>query len=218
LKEIQPAQGANQNIRDGDGPKVTRKSAAQEAGLSAHQQKTALRVASVPVEAFETAVESDSPPTVTSLAEVKTPQETKKILDVAAAEIYARRQQLGEEAITYAHAIKIEALAQLGALLKEMPKNTGAQGTGSNQYKVRLPEGTTAPKLSDFGISKKTSMIAQLLAALPEDTRQEIARQEKTITEEVKEIRREERRERITQSARPVGLHLQCKCTAKGIH
>jgi hypothetical protein len=56
-------------------------------------------------------------------------------------------------------------------------------------------------------------MIAQQLAALPEDTRQE-----KTITEAVKEIRREERWERITQSARPVGLHLQCKCTAKGMH
>ena len=35
------------------------------------------------------------------------------------------RQQLGEEAISYAHAVKIEALAQLGAMLKEMEKHSG---------------------------------------------------------------------------------------------
>jgi hypothetical protein len=48
-----PAQGANQNIRDGDGPNVTRKSAARDAGLSEWQQKTALRVACVPAEEME---------------------------------------------------------------------------------------------------------------------------------------------------------------------
>jgi hypothetical protein len=79
--------------------------------------------------------------------------------------------------VSYAHAIKIEALAQLGMLLKEMPKNKGAKGsivTGD----VREPVKDDTPTLSDLGITKKTSMIAQQLAALPEDTRQE-----KTISE-----------------------------------
>src|SRR5262245_18950015 len=38
LKEIEPKQGANQNIRDGADPKVTRKQAAKDAGMSEHQQ------------------------------------------------------------------------------------------------------------------------------------------------------------------------------------
>ena len=70
LKEIEPAQGANQNIGDGADPKVpTRKDVASKAGMSERQRKTALRVANIPKEEFEQAVESDNPPTVTALAE-----------------------------------------------------------------------------------------------------------------------------------------------------
>ena len=53
LKEIEKAQGANQNIRDGAVPKVTRTSAADDAGLSERQRKTAIRVANVPEQEFE---------------------------------------------------------------------------------------------------------------------------------------------------------------------
>jgi len=55
LEEIPPAHGANQNIQEGDLPKVTRESAATEAGLSEWQRKTALRVANVPKDEFEDA-------------------------------------------------------------------------------------------------------------------------------------------------------------------
>jgi len=68
LKQIEPAHGANQNIREGDRPKVTRESAATDAGLSDHQRKQALRVANVPESEFTEQVESDTPPTVTKLA------------------------------------------------------------------------------------------------------------------------------------------------------
>lgn len=79
LKEIEKQHGANQNIGDGDGPKVyTRKEAAEDAGLSERQQKTAVRVANIPEEDFEAKVESDSPPTVTALAEQGT---QKKVFD-----------------------------------------------------------------------------------------------------------------------------------------
>jgi hypothetical protein len=53
LKEIEPARGANQNIRGDTPPKVTRTQVARDAGLSDDQRKTALRVASVPEAAFE---------------------------------------------------------------------------------------------------------------------------------------------------------------------
>lgn len=68
LKQIAPANGANQNIREGDHPKVTRESAARDAGLSEHQRKVALRLASIPEDKFERALESGSPPTLEALA------------------------------------------------------------------------------------------------------------------------------------------------------
>jgi hypothetical protein len=67
LKEFESATGAHLK-RDGGGP-LSRKHAAEDAGLSERQQKTAIRVANVSEEEFEAQVESDSPPTVTALAE-----------------------------------------------------------------------------------------------------------------------------------------------------
>jgi hypothetical protein len=49
---------------------LTRTDAALGAGLSEHQQKTAMRVHNVPREQFEQLVEGDDPPTVTKLADV----------------------------------------------------------------------------------------------------------------------------------------------------
>ena len=107
----------------------------------------------------------------TALAEAKTIQETKKILDVAsAAEIYAKRQQLGEEAIHYATSIKVEALAQLGRMLKETPRNKGAAGAGINQYTKEVQsQNDTTPTLANLGLDKKTSKLAQDIAELPEE-------------------------------------------------
>ena len=49
---------------------ISQDAAARAAGLSPHQQLQATRVANVPAEEFEAAVESDAPPTVTALAEM----------------------------------------------------------------------------------------------------------------------------------------------------
>jgi AbiEi antitoxin C-terminal domain len=50
----------------------SRREAATQAGISKDQQVTAVRVASVPADQFEQAVESDTPPTVTALAKAGT--------------------------------------------------------------------------------------------------------------------------------------------------
>lgn len=73
LREIEPAKGKRTDLQptEGDHSK-SRKDAAKEAGLSEHQQNTALRVANVPAEQFEEAVESEEPPTVTELAKAGT--------------------------------------------------------------------------------------------------------------------------------------------------
>lgn len=83
LRQIEPAQGANQNIQDGADPKVlTRTEAATQAGLSERQKKTALRVATVPQADFDTAVESENPPTVTKLAELGKTEKPKPLYDL----------------------------------------------------------------------------------------------------------------------------------------
>jgi hypothetical protein len=54
---------------DGGDALTSRREAAANAGMSKDQQVTAVRVANVPADQFEAAVESETPPTVTALAE-----------------------------------------------------------------------------------------------------------------------------------------------------
>jgi hypothetical protein len=68
LKEIEPAKGGDRKSKGGHSPVDSRRSVAQAAGLSENQQKTALRVASVPEDQFEQQVEGLKPPTVQALA------------------------------------------------------------------------------------------------------------------------------------------------------
>lgn len=102
-----------------------------------------------------------------ALMEAKTIQHTKKIVDVAAAaEIYVRRQNLGVEAEKLAASVKVEALRKLGEMLKAAPKNKGAKGSAvANRNRAQVKDET--PTLTDLGINKKTSAVAQKLAELP---------------------------------------------------
>jgi hypothetical protein len=70
LKQVPSGQGSKNQygeLRDGN---VTRQEAARDAGLSERQKVTAMRVANVAGPVFEAMIESDSPPTVTQLAEL----------------------------------------------------------------------------------------------------------------------------------------------------
>lgn len=66
--------GSTRNKGNDGAVKTSKKQVAAKAGLSERQRVTAVRVANVPAETFEKAVESETPPTVTKLAE----QGTKK--------------------------------------------------------------------------------------------------------------------------------------------
>jgi hypothetical protein len=57
--------------RESFGPRSQRE-AASEAGLSPHKELQAVRVSNIPEPVFESAVESENPPTVTKLAEMGT--------------------------------------------------------------------------------------------------------------------------------------------------
>lgn len=111
----------------------------------------------------------------TALAEAKTIQETKHVLDMAAAaEIYARRQKLGEEAEGLAHSIRIEALRKLGEMLAATERNEGAKGVGKSAVtkgdrtqQSAVTSGDHTPTLEEMGLTKRESAVAQKLAALP---------------------------------------------------
>lgn len=69
LKEFD-GKGRNQySGKDSGGVPTTQRGVAKKAGMSKDQQVTAVRVANVPEEEFEKAVDSNNPPTVTQLAE-----------------------------------------------------------------------------------------------------------------------------------------------------
>ena len=113
---------------------------------------------------------------------VTTIHEAKVVMDaMAAQELFAHRQQLGKELEDFAYAIKIQALAKLGALLAVMPKNVGAVSgkTGSKGEPVL----DTTPTLADIGLDKKTSAVAQQLAALPAPVRDAIAARELSVAQ-----------------------------------
>jgi hypothetical protein len=84
LKEREPAKGGQtKKGAPGSAPSpVSRASMATAAGLSSHQAKQALRVASVPPAEREALIENDDPPTVTALADRGKRPAPKPLMDL----------------------------------------------------------------------------------------------------------------------------------------
>jgi N6-adenosine-specific RNA methylase IME4 len=112
--------------------------------------------------------------------------QVKLVMDVAAAQyVLATRQKLGEDVRGYAWTIKIRALGRLGELLTPLEKQAGARGLpgpgkGKRGTKVE-PRLWAPPTLKQLGIDKKTSSVAQQVAAMPKNTRKAIEQQTTTI-------------------------------------
>lgn len=120
-----------------------------------------------------------------ALAEAKTIQETKRIVDAAAAaEIYAKRQKLGDEASDLALSIKVEALRKLGEMLHATPRSKAR----FNESTKSEPSLNDAPTLSDLGLTKKESAVAQKLAALPESDFQQVRDGHVTVSKAIAAI------------------------------
>jgi hypothetical protein len=109
-----------------------------------------------------------------ALAECKSVDEVKTWADKAAAMQAYGRMAKDKSLEVDAAEIRIRAERRLGEMLAQQKAegglNKGAAGAGVNQHtpvEVRSSV-TTAPKLSDAGISKDLSSRAQKLAAVPE--------------------------------------------------
>jgi len=82
-KQIEPSKGGRPSKTEvGTRPSFSRGQAAADAGMSPHQAKQAVRVASVPEAEFERQVESDRPPSVSALAEQGKRPAPKPVLDL----------------------------------------------------------------------------------------------------------------------------------------
>ncbi len=133
-----------------------------------------------------------------ALAEAKTIQQTKLVMDTAAAaEIYAKRQKLGEEASELATSIKIEALRKLGEMLASSQRATGAKTIGGGGFSggsTSAPPEDSPPTLAELGLTKKESAVAQKLAALPEAEFQQVLDGHVTVAKAIAAVNAEKKK------------------------
>ena len=133
------------------------------------------------------------------LAECKTIQEAKQIIDVAkAAEIYAKRAKLSQDTIKKATDLKLTAERLLGQMLQNTERAKGAA------EKRCTPEEHRQPTLKELNITRKESSQAQMLADLPEEKFEDLKTGKKTITKVQRELRTAKREKIKTEI--PKGL------------
>lgn len=106
------------------------------------------------------------------LAEVRTIDEAKDIIDLAeAARVYARQVDLGLEAQNHAAEIKLRAQRRAGDILDQMEKNKGGRPIDT-ENNLLLPvigyENKEPPTLTELGITGKDAHVWQTLAKMPE--------------------------------------------------
>lgn len=119
-----------------------------------------------------------------ALCEAKTIPESKRFVDIGVtAETWAKQQKLGDEIIGYAHSFTIDALANLGRMLKETSRNEGG-----NPKLTSTKSEPVVPTLADLGIERKTSSMAQKLAALPKIQLEQVKARTSSISQAIREV------------------------------
>ncbi len=141
------------------------------------------------------------------LAEARNATDAKRVMDKAhAVEIYARRQKLSDEAIAYAHEIKIDAQRLLGEFLEKQAKNPGVKTKGGGLGAGgAMQEPPAIATLASVGISKKVSSASQALARIADEDPEkfEAIKQGKiTISRATREIKREKTKQRLDTIAK----------------
>ena len=90
--------------------------------------------------------------------------DAKKVADMArAAEVYAKRQKLSEDAIRYATAVKVDAMTLMGKFLETMPK---AKGGKPYQKCATLGKKPRVPTLIEHGIEYEEAKACRRLVKL----------------------------------------------------
>lgn len=84
LKQYDAQGQRTDQLSEGAHTKLSQKDAAEQAGISKHQQVQAVRVANVPQDQFDKAVDSTTPATVTKLAEMGKQTQAPRQIDPSA--------------------------------------------------------------------------------------------------------------------------------------
>ena len=133
------------------------------------------------------------------LAEIKTIDDAKNLMDTAAAvKLYAQKHKLGKEAVGHAHEIEIRAEKKLGEMLEVMEKNKGAMGIGTS---VVNQDDRTPTTLAEIGITKNLSSEAQTLAQIEEDVFEKVATGKKSKQAAVKEVKQKKRNAKLKEKS-----------------
>src|SRR5437763_359670 len=144
-------------------PKSPHTLAAEAAGLSGHQVKTALRVASIPKAEFEWLVESDQPSTVTDLAEIglayrspRGPQQTSPHANLAA----VFNGVTESERASRVRELRIAAMLQLG------PNHPVTRAAAAA---IRDPDaiGALLAELDELAALPRRRLLATMASVLP---------------------------------------------------
>jgi len=123
------------------------------------------------------------------LAEADTIQKAKELKDLAiVAGDWAKRKDMGDEAIQYARSYALEAERKMGQLLAEQIPHEGGRPS-------RKPSSVSRVILSNIGLTWNESSQAQILASLPQETFEAVKSGEKTLTQ----VRREQQRDNVTR-------------------
>ena len=133
------------------------------------------------------------------LAEVRTIDDAKQLMDVAAAaKYYAQKHGLGKQAVDYAREIEVEAEIKLGEFLATMEKNKG--GRPGEKTTVHDTAVLSTPKLQEIGISENLSREAQSLASLPDKEKAKVKSGKKSKRAAVKESKAAKQKETVAAS------------------
>lgn len=122
------------------------------------------------------------------LAEANTIQKAKELKNLAlTAADWAKRKNMGEEAINYCRSYALEAERKMGTMLSQTDLQHGARGIG----KSGVTTGNSTPTLSELGLTKRESSEAQLLASIPQETFEKVKTGETTKSDIKREAKRE---------------------------
>jgi len=117
------------------------------------------------------------------LAEADTIQKAKELKDLAlTAADFAKRRDMGREAIRYATSYAIQAERKMGEMLASTERApVGRKRIGTPEVPI-----SDVPTLTEMGITKNESSRAQKLATIPEDIYEQVLDGDLTINDAIK--------------------------------
>lgn len=150
----------------------------------------------------------------TALAEARTLDDVKRILDIAeAARTYARAAKLGLEAANHAAEIKLRAERKAGELLAQLERGSGGDRK-SDLFKNQMSQPVTFDSeygavLSENDINRQTAHRWQTVATVPDEVFEQHVTEIKSAAKELstagllqiaKDLKRQEKREGIIRA------------------